>query len=214
MNRIKLLRKEKKISQVKLAEVLGVHQTAISQWETGRTNPDLDTAKKLAAYFNVTLDYLLAGEEFRNPALPTSAATEEERAGMLPAIRHRFPLLGDIACGEPIFADEDKESYVDVIADIEADFCLRAKGDSMINARICDGDLVFIKQSPMVENGDIAAVIIGGEATLKRVYYYPERNKLVLAPENSRYEPFVYIGMELEEVRILGKAVAFQSTVR
>ena len=206
MNRIKLLRKEKKISQVKLAEVLGVHQTAISQWETGRTNPDLDTAKKLAAYFNVTLDYLLAGEEFRNP--------EEGRAGMLPAIRHRFPLLGDIACGEPIFADEDKESYVDVIADIEADFCLRAKGDSMINARICDGDLVFIKQSPMVENGDIAAVIIGGEATLKRVYYYPERNKLVLAPENSRYEPFVYIGMELEEVRILGKAVAFQSTVR
>ena len=109
MNRIKLLRKEKKISQVKLAEVLGVHQTAISQWETGRTNPDLDSAKKLAAYFNVTLDYLLAGEEFRNPALPTSAATEEERAGMLPAIRHRFPLLGDIACGEPIFADEDKE---------------------------------------------------------------------------------------------------------
>ncbi|MBO6053849.1 MAG: helix-turn-helix domain-containing protein [Clostridia bacterium] len=214
MNRIKQLRKEKSISQVKLAEVLGVHQTAISQWETGRTNPDLDTAKKLAAYFNVTLDYLLAGEEFRNPALPTAEATSEERAGMLPAARRRYPLLGDIACGEPIFADEDRDSYVDVIADIEADFCLRAKGDSMINARICDGDLVFIKQVPMVENGDIAAVIIGGEATLKRVYYYPERNKLVLAPENSRYEPFVYIGMELEEVRILGKAVAFQSTVR
>ena len=214
MNRIKILRKEKHISQVALAEVLGVHQTAISQWETGRTNPDLDTAKRLAAYFNVTLDYLLAGEEFRNPSLPTSAMTDEEKAGMIPAARRRYPMLGDIACGEPIFAEEDRDSYVDVIADIDADFCLRAKGDSMINARICDGDLVFIKQVPIVENGDIAAVIIDGEATLKRVYYYPERNKLVLAPENARYEPFVYIGLELEEVRILGKAVAFQSTVR
>ena len=214
MNRIKQLRKEKGISQVKLAETLGVHQTAISQWETGRTNPDLDTAKKLAACFNVTLDYLLAGEEFRNPTLPTVSPTDGEKKDFLTTLRKRFPLLGDIACGEPIFAEEDRESFVDVMSDIDADFCLRAKGDSMVGARIYDGDLVFIKQVPMVENGDIAAVVIGGEATLKRVYYYPERNKLVLAPENARYEPYVYIGLELEEVRILGKAVAFQSCVR
>jgi len=71
-------------------------------------------------------------------------------------------MLGNIACGEPIFADEDRESFVDVMSDIDADFCLRASGDSMVGARICDGDLVFIKQVPMVENGDIAAVIIGG----------------------------------------------------
>lgn len=83
-------------------------------------------------------------------------------------------LLGEIACGEPIWADEDRESYVMADTDIKADFCLTAKGDSMINARIYDGDVVFIKQMPMVENGEIAAVIIDNEATLKRVYYYPE----------------------------------------
>lgn len=80
----------------------------------------------------------------------------------------RFPLLGEIACGEPIFADENKESFVMADMDIRADFCLRAKGDSMINARIYDGNLVFIKEMPMVDNGDIAAVIIDDEATLKR----------------------------------------------
>ena len=214
MNRIRKLRKEKKVSQVKLAEYLGVHQTAISQWETGRTNPDLATAKKLAAYFSVTLDYLLAGEEFRSPTLPTSELTTDDEGKVAAVARRRYPMLGEIACGEPVFADEDRSAYVDVMGDVDADFCLRARGDSMINARILDGDLVFIKQVPMVENGDIAAVIIDGEATLKRVFYYPERNKLVLAPENARYEPFVYIGLELEEIRILGKAVAFQSAVK
>ena len=83
----------------------------------------------------------------------------------------------------------------------------------MINARINDGDIVFIRKQPMVENGEIAAVIIDNEATLKRVYYYPEDNKLILNPENPRYAPFVYVGEELQSVRILGKAVAFQSNL-
>ena len=95
--------------------------------------------------------------------------------------------------------------------DIDADFCLTAKGDSMINARIYDGDIVFIKKMPIVDNGDIAAVIIDDEATLKRVYYYPEKNKLVLQAENPKYEPFVYLNEELEQIRILGKAVYFMS---
>lgn len=98
--------------------------------------------------------------------------------------------------------------------DIRADFCLRACGDSMINARIYDGDIVFIREQPMVEKGEIAAVIINDEATLKRVYYYPEQNKIILNPENPAYEPFVYVGEELNSIRILGKAIAFQSDVR
>ena len=81
----------------------------------------------------------------------------------------------------------------------------------MINARIMDGDIVFIREQPMVNNGEIAAVIIDDEATLKRVYYYPEKQKLMLVPENTKYEPLVYIGEELEQIRILGLAVAFQS---
>ena len=83
----------------------------------------------------------------------------------------------------------------------------------MTGARILDGDIVFIKKMPVVENGSIAAVIVGDEATLKRVYYYPQQKKLILNAENPKYEPFVYVGEELDTVRILGKAVAFQSDV-
>ena len=97
--------------------------------------------------------------------------------------------------------------------DIKADFCLAAKGDSMINARIHDGDIVFIRVTPTVNNGDIAAVIIDENATLKRVYYYPQQNKLVLNAENPKYEPLIYITEELNNIRILGKAVYFMSAL-
>lgn len=125
----------------------------------------------------------------------------------------KFPVLGEIACGEPIFASEDRKHYIMADMDIDADFCLTAKGNSMINARINDGDIVFIKEMPMVANGDIAAVIIDNEATLKRFYYYPEKNKVVLNPENPIYEPLVYTKEELNEIRVLGKAVYFMSAL-
>lgn len=125
----------------------------------------------------------------------------------------RLPMLGDIACGEPIYAEEEHESYCAADAELDADFCLRAKGDSMIGARINDGDVVFIRSQDSVDNGEIAAVIIGDEATLKRVYYYPEEGKLVLSPENPRYAPLVYVGDELNSIKIIGKAVMFQSRI-
>ncbi len=123
-------------------------------------------------------------------------------------------MLGKVACGEPIYADEDRESYVMAGTDINADFCLTAQGDSMVGARILDGDIVFCRQQDIVENGEIAAVLIGDEATLKRVYYYPENKMLVLRAENPKYKEFVYKNEELDEIRILGKAIAFQSDVR
>ena len=123
----------------------------------------------------------------------------------------RFPLLGEIACGEPIFAQEDRETFLIADAEIAADFCLLARGDSMIGARIYDGDAVFIRSQPMVENGEIAAVIIDDEATLKRVYYDREHARLQLVPENPAYSPLVYVGEELDNIRILGKAVGFMS---
>lgn len=135
---------------------------------------------------------------------------------IFPIKTKRFPLLGTVACGEPVFDDGYFESYVDGGADIDADFCLKCKGDSMIGARIEDGDIVFIHKQPDVENGEIAAVIIDDEATLKRV------NKNIpgyiqLMPENSNYEPIV-INLsednELHSIRILGKAVAFQGDVK
>ena len=123
-------------------------------------------------------------------------------------------MLGYVACGEPIFADKNYEAFVMADADIDADYCLTCKGDSMINARIHDGDIVFIKSCSMVDNGDIALVVIDNDVTLKRVYYYPEQQILKLVSENPLYAPFVYSGAELEQIHILGKAVMFQSIVR
>ncbi len=146
--------------------------------------------------------------------LPQSKIELIAKALMVTPIQtQKIPMLGDIACGKPIFASEERESYVQAGMNIKADFCLTARGDSMIGARIHDGDVVFCRSQSMVDNGEIAAVIIGDEATLKRVYFYPEKKKLVLQAENPKYEPFVYIGSELDEITILGKAIAFQSDI-
>lgn len=121
----------------------------------------------------------------------------------------KVPLVGTIACGTPIFAEENIEEYVDIPKHIKADFALTCKGDSMINARIFDGDIVYIRHQETVENGEISAVMVDDEATLKRVKLYPDH--IVLEPENPMYKPLVFWGEEMNTVRILGKAVAFTS---
>lgn len=124
----------------------------------------------------------------------------------------KVPLLGTIACGEPILAEENIEDYIDMDENIDADFCLRCKGDSMVNARINDGDIVYIRQQPRVEHGQIAAVLVDDEATLKRVYLYEDY--ITLKPENPAYEPKSYFGERMNDIRIMGKAVAFTSLVK
>ncbi len=206
--RIKQLRKQHKFSQEYVANQIGSTKQAIYKYENEIvTNIPIDKIKKLASLFSVSPAHLMDWE------VPEDSAVDLTKYGVTPISRKKIPLLGEIACGEPIYANEDRESYTEVGTDIKADFCLRAKGDSMINARILDGDIVFIRKQSVVNNGEIAAVIVGDEATLKRVYYYPESEKLILTPENPKYEPLVYVGTELEQVRILGKAVAFQSDV-
>ncbi len=108
---------------------------------------------------------------------------------------------------------EIRELYVEVGTDIKADYCLTAKGDSMINARINDGDIVFIQRTDSINNGEIGVVLIDNDVTLKRIYYYPNDNKLILQAENSKYEPMVYLNNELDKIRIIGKAIAFQSDI-
>ncbi len=126
----------------------------------------------------------------------------------------KIPLLGEIACGEPIFANREYELYEEVAESLNADFCLKAKGDSMVGARIEDGDIVFIKECPEVYNGEIAAVIIDDSVTLKRVYYNKEQQEVVLSAENNAYPPQVYRNEELTQIRILGKAIGFQSVIK
>ena len=158
----------------------------------------------IASVFRVSLKWLMG---FDVPMHEGAAPN------ILPITTRTIPMLGNIACGEPIFADEDPTVTIAVGSDIDCDFALRCKGDSMKNARILDGDIVFIKKQDTVENGEIAAVLIDDDATLKRVRRLPG-GMLMLSPENNDYQP-IFIGGENETrvVRILGKAVAFQSAV-
>ena len=201
-NRLKTLRKSKKITQDELAAALGTSKQTIHRYENGIiTNIPPEKVEKLAAALGTTPSELMGWSQ---TALP---------AGAKPISTKRLPVLGEIACGNPIFATEEHESYIAADGGLDADFCLVAHGDSMIGARINDGDIIFIRSQETVNNGEIAAVIINDEATLKRVYYYPDEAKLILSPENPRYAPLVYIGEELSHIRIIGKAVAFQSAI-
>ena len=194
-----------------------LNKNDLSQYVNGKVEPGQQKLTILGLALNVNEAWLMGYDVPQMRDIKYGNETIEDLTekydNIKPIKLKRFPMLGEIACGQPIFANEDREHYIMADMDIDADFCLTAKGDSMINARINDGDVVFIKEMPIVENGDIAAVIIDDEATLKRVYYYPDQGKLVLNPENSAYEPLVYIKDELNHIRILGKAVYFMSIV-
>ena len=210
--RIKAARLKKGYSQTELAELLGYKsRSSINKIEKEGRDIPRSSIVKFAEILDVTPAYLMGWEECSDNNSVSSDYSNIKGIMPLPEMK-KIPLLGAIACGEPIYKEENE--WISLPTDIKADFCLRCEGDSMINARINDGDIVFIRACPEVDNGQIAAISINNEVTLKRVYYYPEKNKLVLNPENPKYEPFVYTNEELNEVRILGKAVMFLSTVR
>lgn len=213
--RFKLLRKERGLSQAALAAELGFTKSSVNMYERGDREPGLESLETIADFFNVDMDYLLGKSDVPNRFLYTAAPNTESVVlpdNIIPMPKtYKVPLLGTIACGEPILAAENVEDDVDIPEHIHADFALRCKGDSMINARIHDGDIVYIRQQPAVNNGEIAAVLIGDEATLKRVYVYEDH--VVLQPENPSYEPLVYFGEAMSTVRILGKAVGFTSII-
>ena len=202
------LLEEKNCRNIDVSKATGIPPSTFSDWKKGKSSPKLDKLKKIADYFNVQVEYLTGESEYK--------IREDmllERYGLQPVDTHKIPLLGSVACGEPIFASEDRELYVEVGTDIKADYCLTAKGDSMINARINDGDIVFIQRTDSINNGEIGVVLIDNDVTLKRIYYYPNDNKLILQAENSKYEPMVYLNNELDKIRIIGKAIAFQSDI-
>lgn len=211
---LKRLRKEHGYTMEKLSEIYNnqfqgkMNKSTVSRYESGLQEPMYTVVKNFAELFNVSIDEML-GE-----TVQASSSEFFKFDNILSIHKKKFPLLGEIACGKPVYANEDRESYVEVGVNINADFCLKAKGDSMINARIMDGDIVFICKQEMVENGEIAAVIIDNEATLKRVYYNRKTNILQLVAENPAFPPLVFSGEELNQIYILGKAVAFQSDVK
>ena len=192
----------------RLLEESGKTQKELAEaitWAIGRSIPRMGRVQKLADYFGVEKSVLV--DEWQEPSVPPYP-------NIFPLQRRRIPLLGEIACGEPIFCNESRESYVEAGTDVRADFCLKARGDSMVGARILDGDVVFIQRDAPLEDGQIYAVAIEDEATLKRVYYDAEAGVLQLVAENPAFKPLIYSGEKLNQVHILGRAIAFQSDVR
>lgn len=204
------LRMQKGMTLEELGNIVGVGKSTVRKWENGIiANMKRDKILKVSVALGVSPAYLMGWQE----------STDEEIISLNnvhPIELKRFPMLGDIACGVPKYTNEDRESYVMAGTNINADFCLRASRDSMVGARILDGDIVFIRKQDMVENGEIAAVVVNNdsEATLKRLYYYPDKGVLILKPENPAYEDLIFSGNELNQVHVLGKAMAFQSDVR
>lgn len=209
--RIKDLRTSLGMTQDELAKLTGYKsRSSIQKIESGERDITQSTIAAFAKALKVTPSVIMGWEENNEN---NTAPDYSNIKGIMPLPEMRkIPLLGAIACGKPIYREEDE--WISLPNDIKADFCLRCQGDSMIDARINDGDIVFIKSCPEVDNGQIAAVSIDNEVTLKRVFYYPEKSRLVLYPENKAYEPFVYMNEELNDVRILGRAVMFLSGVK
>ena len=188
------------------AAAIGIPYTTYVGYEKGDREPNSEMLIKIASFFEVTVDYLIGRTDDKNAyvSLPSNVIP-------IPRMK-KVPLLGDIACGEPILAEENIVDFVNMPVDFPGTFALRCHGDSMINARIFDGDLVYIHQQPVVENGEIAAVLIDNEATLKRVYRYPDR--IELRAENPTFRTITFVGEEMTSVSILGKAIVFTSFVR
>ena len=201
-DKIKTNRQALKLSQEEFGARLGVKKNAVSKWECGRVvDIPASKIKAMAEMFGVRPSYLVDDDMDAFPAniLP------------MPSF-NTVPRVGAIACGKPILAQENIEGYDTAPDWVKCDFSLTCEGDSMIGAGIHDGDIVFIKQQEEVENGQIAAVLINDEATLKRVRYI--EYGVALWPENPSYEPLIYVGDEAKAVRIIGLATHCISVIK
>ena len=191
-NNIRTYRRKAGLNQATLAQLLGyTDRSSIAKMETDKVDVTQSNVRRMAEIFGVTVEELLGMER------PQTC---------------QIPILGTIACGAPILAQEHIDGYTELPASIHADFALICKGDSMAGARIFDGDIVYIRAQEQVENGEIAAVLIDGEATLKRVRCFEDR--ISLEPENPTYRPLILWAEDMNRARILGKAVAFTSQIR
>lgn len=214
-----------------LGPVYGVKlaKSELSQYLSGKVQPKQDKMMILAQALGVSEAWLMGYDVPMHQPDPSvleifardngleAAACLLERSRLsngLSAIypMKKIPLLGSIACGTPILAQENISDYVDLPGHIRADYALSCKGDSMINAGIRDGDIVYMRQQETVENGQIAAVMVGAEdATLKRFYH--QDDKVTLLAENTAYPPMVYVGEEACKIRVIGLAVAYTHVI-
>lgn len=191
---------ERGIDRKKICEDLGFAYTTFTDWYNGAKYPRIDKIEMMANYFGVPKSALIEEQ----PELPSN---------MHPVRwREPVPLIGDIACGTPILAEQNITDYVQTPEHVYCDFALKCHGDSMINAGIRDGDIVYIRQQCVVDNGQIAAVLVGDEeATLKR--FYRVGDTVTLNAENPAFPPLVFVGEEVSQVHIIGLAIAYTHVI-
>lgn len=202
-NKLKDIRKENNLSMEELKNILNykydlnISKSMISRWENNKSEPFNTYLSAYAKEFNLDMNDLLD--------------IEPNNLSNMPGIKiiKKFvtvPMLGEIACGEPIFCNQNYDNIFQIDEDLgRPDFSLTAKGDSMIEAGIDDGDIVFFKNTPVVENGKIAAVIIDNTTTLKR--FYKNEHEIILKPENKSYSPIIIREDDGQEVKVLGEMV-------
>jgi repressor LexA len=202
--RIKARRIEMGYTVDQLAEILGKNRATVYRYESGDID-DMPTKvlESVAKALRTTPARLMGWSD------DADYSWLKNRDDIHSIDTASFQVIGEIACGEPIVMNEEHEVYVDASARIKADAILVASGDSMIGARIYDGDIVFIKFQTEVENGEIAAVAINDEATLKRFYKFGD--SIVLRAENPNYKDIIIDASSADTIILIGKAVAFQS---
>lgn len=200
------------ITAAELARASQVNEGAISQYRAGKYKASQRSLDKLARALRVSIPWLMGADVPMEEADSQRSTPLPSNVQPMPTLQ-KVPRIGTIACGYPLLAQQNIEGYDAVPEYVRCDFTLVCRGDSMINARIFDGDIVCIREQPEVENGEIAAVLIDSEeATLKRVKLYEDH--IVLEPENPMYKPMVFWGEEMNNVRILGKATHFISALK
>ena len=204
--RIRNLRRKKGLSLEQLADSIGTSRQTVHRYETGViANIPHEKIEALAKALGTSPSSLMGWDDEEIPTFNNITV-----ANISTVSTKKIPMLGNVACGEPILASEEQSYYVKATSDISADFCLTARGDSMINARIFDGDILFVRKQESVDDGEIAVILIDDEATVKRVYFDRENAILTLMPENPTYKPMRYMGNQLDRIRILGKVVSGQ----
>ena len=195
---------EKEMSQSELARQANISASSVSDWLNNKYEAKQDKIDIIAKVLNVSPTYLMGYDVSPERVL-------EDRPEIITFNNlKRIPILGEIACGDPILCQENFDGYF--ITDpsiVSADFAIYADGDSMIDASINDGDLVFIRKTPTVENGAICAVLIEDETTLKR--FYKSEDQIILQPENNKYNPIIITASDSKNVMILGEMVGVYS---
>lgn len=196
---IRFLRKQRNLSQEELAEMVGYKSfTTIQKWETGDSEPNMGVLRQLADIFHISISELVETDIEKSALgrpLPSNI--------MVPAGR-QIPILGTICAGNGIYCEENFEGYFLVDRSIKADYCLRVKGDSMVDANIYDGDIAFLRKDFDFIDGEIYAVCYGAEesASLKKLYKVD--NKMMLQPCNADYTATF---VDVDDVLIVGECI-------